>query len=67
MGQVSQWGALTVGRLIGMRPGQVQLVAGPLYHNAPFTWSHLGLLEDHTLIVMECFEAARAVELIERA
>lgn len=54
------------GRAIGMRPGQVQLVAGPLYHNAPFCWSHWGLFDEHTLVLMERFDAGRAVELIRR-
>jgi bile acid-coenzyme A ligase len=51
---------------LGLRPGQVQLVAGPLYHNSPFSWSHWGLFEDHTLILMERFNAARVLDLIER-
>jgi bile acid-coenzyme A ligase len=50
---------------VGLRSGQVQLVAGPLYHNSPFSWSHYGLFEGHTLVVMERFDAARTVELIE--
>ena len=50
----------------GLRSGQVQLIAGPLYHNSPFSWSHLGLFEDHILILMERFDAARALDLIER-
>ncbi|MCK5748208.1 MAG: AMP-binding protein, partial [Oricola sp.] len=50
----------------GLRPGQVQLVAGPLYHNSPFSWAHLGLFEGHHLVLMERFDAARAVDLIER-
>jgi len=56
----------SMGYWLGMRPGQTQLIAGPLYHNAPFTWSHLGLFEDHCLILMERFDAALAVDLIER-
>lgn len=48
------------------RPGQVQLVPGALYHNTPFSWSHMGLFEDQTLVLMERFDAARAVDLIER-
>jgi bile acid-coenzyme A ligase len=48
------------------RPGQVQLIAGPLYHNSPFSWAHNGLFDDQTIVVMEKFDAARAVELIER-
>jgi bile acid-coenzyme A ligase len=55
----------SLGQWAGMRPDQIQLVAGPLYHNAPFCWSHFGLFEDHTLIVMEHFDAAHAVDLIE--
>lgn len=50
---------------IGFRPGQTQLVAGPLYHNSPFSTAHHGLFEDHSLVVMERFDAARAVDLIE--
>lgn len=51
---------------LGFRPGQIQLVAGPLYHNAPFSASHYGLFHEHTLVVMERFDADRALELIER-
>jgi bile acid-coenzyme A ligase len=50
----------------GMQAGQVQLVAAPLYHNVPFLRSHLGLFEQHTLVLMERFDAERAVDLIER-
>ena len=50
---------------VGMRQGQVQLVAGPLYHNSPFSWSHMGLFEDHTLVLFEKFDAARVVDAIE--
>lgn len=51
---------------IGFRSQQVHLIAGPLYHNSPFSISHFGLFEDHTLIVMEKFDAAQAVDAIER-
>ena len=50
----------------GFRPRQVHLVTGPLYHNTPFSWSHFGLFEDQTLVLMEHFDAAHAVDLIER-
>jgi bile acid-coenzyme A ligase len=53
-------------RGLGFRSGQRQLLAGPLYHNAPFLWAHFGLFERGTLVLMERFDAARAVELIER-
>lgn len=52
--------------VIGLRARQTQLVAAPLYHNAPFGVCYFGLFEDHTLIVMEKFDAAQAVDLIER-
>ena len=64
------WGwnpdSLKIGARVGFRPGQTQLVAGALYHNSPFCWVHWGLLEDHEIILMERFDAARAVDLIER-
>lgn len=53
-------------RRAGFDLGQIQLVAGALYHNAPFSWSHYGLFDDQTLVVMERFDAVRAIELIER-
>ncbi len=48
------------------RTGQTQLVAGPLYHNSPFSWGHSGLFDEHHLIVLERFDAARAVAMIEK-
>jgi bile acid-coenzyme A ligase len=50
----------------GLRADQVQLIAGPLYHNPPFGWGHGGLQEGHTLVLMDRFDAARAADLIER-
>ncbi|MHB8509399.1 MAG: AMP-binding protein [Candidatus Dormibacteria bacterium] len=52
--------------LLGMSTGQVQLVAGPLYHGGPIGWSTRGLFHDQTLVLMERFDAARAVDLVER-
>ena len=52
--------------ITGFAAGQTQLIAGPLYHNAPFTWGHFGLFEDHTLVVFERFDADRVVDAIER-
>lgn len=49
-----------------LMPGRTQLVAGPLYHTSPFMWSHFGLFEDHRLVLLERFDAARIVDLIER-
>jgi len=50
---------------VGIRSGQVQLVPGPLYHNMPFGWGHIGIFEEHTVVVMEKFDADHALELIE--
>lgn len=53
-------------RWLGLSAGQVQLVAGPFFHNAPFYWAHHGLFEDHTLVLMEKFDPVHALDLIER-
>lgn len=50
----------------GARPGQVQLLAAPLYHNSPFLSTYSGLAHKHTMVMMEKFDAVRAVDLIER-
>ncbi len=44
----------------------VHLVTGPLYHNAPFSLSSSALLGGNHLVVMSRFEAAKALELVER-
>jgi bile acid-coenzyme A ligase len=44
----------------------VQLVPGPLYHNAPFAFSMQGLFAGGQLVVMSRFEAEEALQLIER-
>lgn len=50
----------------GYMPGQVQLLAGPLYHNSPHGWAFSGLFDDQTLVVMARFNEALVVDLIER-
>lgn len=50
----------------GYRAGQVQLLAAPLYHNSPFGWVHSGLFDDQLIVLMEHFDAAQTVDLIER-
>lgn len=57
------WG--NVARTLGFRPNQVQLVCGAMSHNAPLTWAQLGLFEGHHLIVMERFDALRALRAID--
>jgi bile acid-coenzyme A ligase len=57
---------MTGQRGTGSRPGQVQLLAAPLYHNSPFLSTYSGLANRHTIVMMEKFDAAHAVDLIER-
>jgi bile acid-coenzyme A ligase len=49
----------------GVGLGQIQLVPGPLHHNSPFSWSHWGIVLGHSLVLMDRFDAARAVDLIK--
>jgi len=50
----------------GNAPGETQLIPAPLYHTNGFAVCHNGLFEDQLLILMERFDAAQAVDLIER-
>ncbi|MDQ3108101.1 MAG: AMP-binding protein, partial [Actinomycetota bacterium] len=50
----------------GMEPNGVQLVPGPLYHNAPFMFSMSGLFKGMHLIVLPRFDALSSLHLIER-
>ena len=49
-----------------MQPEDVQLVPGPLYHNAPLSLSTAGLLIGHHLIVLPKFDAVAALDAIGR-
>jgi bile acid-coenzyme A ligase len=50
----------------GTDPCGVQLVLGPLYHNAPFLFAARGLFAGHHLIIMTRFDAERALMNIEQ-
>jgi bile acid-coenzyme A ligase len=52
--------------LFGMRPGQRQIVLGPTYHTGPFGSLFSGLIDGALVVLMERFDAAQALELIER-
>jgi bile acid-coenzyme A ligase len=52
--------------IVGMTIDGVQLVPGPLYHNGPFTFSVNGLFTGSTIVLMDRFDAAGVLELIER-
>jgi fatty-acyl-CoA synthase len=52
--------------LLGFGVGDVYLCPAPLYHAAPLGWSMGALRHGGTVVVMEHFDAAAALELIER-
>ncbi|GII81050.1 putative acid-CoA ligase [Sphaerisporangium rufum] len=52
--------------LLRLRPHQVQLVCGPLYHNAPFGWAYWGLFFGHHLVILERFTPQGAVDCVEK-
>ena len=53
-------------RQAGWRTGQRQLIAGPLYHTAPFTVFLDALLDSNTIILQPFFAPQWTVELIGR-
>ncbi|WP_432585163.1 AMP-binding protein [Streptomyces sp. HD1123-B1] len=55
---------LAQARAMLMEPDDCQLVPGPLYHNAPFTFSSLGLFMGHHLVVLPRFDALEAMDAI---
>src|SRR5579863_823743 len=60
-------GLETVMRLVfGFSPSSVYLCPGPLYHAAPLGWSTGTTRIGGTVVVMERFDAAAALSLIER-
>lgn len=50
----------------GVRPGDVVLVPGPLYHQGPFIFATGALFVGNLVVVMERFDAAQALSLIDR-
>ncbi len=60
-------GLETVMRMVfGFSPSSVYLCPGPLYHAAPLGWSTGTTRNGGTVVVMERFDAAAALSLIER-
>ena len=51
--------------LLGIEPSMVHLVSGPLYHNAPYLFSHRGFFQGHTIVLTARFDAAQVADLIE--
>lgn len=52
-------------KLLGMGDGDVYLAPAPLYHAAPLTWAIGAQRLGATVVVMERFDPARCLELIE--
>jgi bile acid-coenzyme A ligase len=53
-------------RRTGWREGQVQLLAGPLHHAAPFTRFVDGVLSGNTMVIPQIFRADLILGLIEQ-
>jgi bile acid-coenzyme A ligase len=51
--------------MLMLRPGDVFLCTGPLYHNGPLMFSLLSLLVGGTVVVMPRFDASEALRLVE--
>jgi bile acid-coenzyme A ligase len=65
--QAATWEAISpFATVLRIPVNGVHLVTGPLYHNGPFVTSLLALLNGNHLVVMPRFDAAHALELIER-
>jgi acyl-CoA synthetase (AMP-forming)/AMP-acid ligase II len=56
----------TMKNFFGFSPATVFLSTGPLYHGGPIGWSLGTIRNGGTVVVMERFDAVRALELIER-
>lgn len=49
----------------GIRPGGVEVVAGPLYHNGPFAWGLLQLLVGGCLVILDRFDPHQYLTTIQ--
>lgn len=59
-------GAPLLMRAAGWRPGQVQLVLGPLHHAAPFTCFLDGVLSGNTVVLTNGYYPELLFQLVER-
>jgi long-chain acyl-CoA synthetase len=56
----------SIAGLWGFSAADVHLVAGPLYHTGPGSYAQLHLLIGATIVLLPHFDAAQALQLIER-
>ncbi|RFA09112.1 hypothetical protein B7R54_07645 [Subtercola boreus] len=55
------------GRVASFVPAHaVQLVAGPLFHSAPFTYAMRGLMTGHTLVILPRFDERQWLDAVGR-
>jgi bile acid-coenzyme A ligase len=66
-GDPSVWRETTEGlaAVLGAEPDGVMVMPGPLYHNGPFIWSCLTLLQGGHLVLLPRFDAEETLRLIE--
>jgi bile acid-coenzyme A ligase len=56
----------TASAVLGTQTGKTYLTTSPLYHVNGWTYCYNPLIQDCSVVLMERFDAARALELIER-
>ena len=56
----------SIASIWGFSAADVHLVAGPLYHTGPGSYAQLHLLIGGTIVLLPHFDAAQALQLIER-
>lgn len=55
----------TLSKIVGAAVGKTYLTASPLYHTNGFVGCYMPLLDDHSVVLMQRFDAERAAGLIE--
>ncbi len=57
---------VAAGPMLRIGERETFLCTGPLYHNGPFLFSMIALLQGGHIVVMERFDASRCLELVEQ-
>jgi bile acid-coenzyme A ligase len=65
-GQGAEGSAAVAAWLFGFEPSDCQVVAGPLYHNAPITQATSGLFLGQHVVILPRFDAAQLLDAIEK-
>lgn len=67
-GDPSVWAEASVAlaTLLGAEAGAVMIMPGPLYHNGPFIWSFLTLLQGGHVVLLPRFDAEETLRAVER-